>query len=29
MYGRTVHVVRPTDSVRTVMMWPGATGDIV
>jgi CBS domain-containing protein len=29
MYGRTVHVVRPTDSVRTVMMWPVATVESV
>ena len=29
MYGRTVHVVRPTDSVRTVMMWPVATVETV
>ncbi len=29
MYGRTVHVVRPTDSVRAVMMWPVATVETV
>ena len=29
MYGRTVHLVRPTDSVRTVMMWPVATVECV
>ena len=29
MYGRTVHVVRPTDRVRTVMMWPVATVETV
>ncbi len=29
MYGRTVHVGRPTDSVRTVMMWPVATVESV
>ena len=29
MYGRTVHVVRPTDRVRAVMMWPVATVETV
>jgi len=29
MYGRTMHVVRSTDVVRTVMMWPVATVETV
>ena len=29
MYGRTAHVVRPTDTVHTVMMWPVATVETV